>query len=434
MRSLPDLEFNSVGKQSVGLIRSRWGTSMLKKIGAKMKLWTKILVLLCLCWPACGVAQIAEPVWKLNLTQKFGLQAFDRTINFRWTLHQGVVFISPERVLVYQVNRSRRLAKLAQRDASGGSGNFILQIKVLNAQDGSEIKSLELPTNADFSKVIATHDGKFIARTGDILYLYSANFERLASHPLPLKRQAAEEGWEIGVSPSGGEVTLAHEQVFHRSAISPTSSIEKAATDVEVLNADTLQLLRGFSLPSVWDYWSAAEHFLLTSTPQPSTSAADLFGALNIDGSWAPILPDWYSPRQPCRYQLAALEHDLLASYGCGHFSVFPRMGDKIFSMKNRSDDFVRDLVESGEYYAIEVEHRTILHDTASNIPVVRSQPLHVDLYPLKGTLPLISVPVHSANIYYAVSSSGTMAVADGTSLAFFAPKPLAPTSLAPKH
>jgi hypothetical protein len=407
---------------------------MLQKYGAKMKLWTRTLVLLCLCWPACGPAQSAEPMWKLNFTQKFGLQAFDRTINFRWTLHQGVLFLSPERILIYQVNRSRRPAKLSQRDASGGSGNFILQIKVLNAQDGSEIKSMELPTNADFSKVMATHDGKFIARTGDVLYLYSANFERLASHPLPLKRQATEEGWEIGVSPSGREVTLAHEQVFHRSAISPTSAIEKAATDLEVLDSDTFQLLRGFSVPSVWDYWNAAEHFLLTATPQPSASTPGLFGALNIDGSWAPIMPDWFSPGKPCRYQLAALEHDLLAAYGCGHFSVFPRMGEIIFSMKNKSDDFVRDVAESGEYYAVEIEHRTILHDTESNIPVVRSQPLHVDLYPLKGTLPLVSVPVHSANIYYAVSSNGTMTVADGTSLAFFAPKPPAPTPPAPKH
>ena len=130
-----------------------------------MKAWIRILALLCLC-SACAGAQSAQPKWKIDLLERYGFQAFDRTINFRWTLHQGVLFISPERVLVYQVNRSRGAAKLAARDASGGSGNFILEIKILNAKDGSEIKSLQFPTNADSSKVLATRDGNFIVRTG----------------------------------------------------------------------------------------------------------------------------------------------------------------------------------------------------------------------------------------------------------------------------
>ena len=387
-----------------------------------MKTWIKVLVLLCV--PVLGAAQSTEPSWKINLTEKYGLQAFDRTINFRWTLHQGVVFLSPERILVYQVNRSRAPVKLSGRDASGGSGNFILQIKLLSTRDGSQIKSVDLPTNADFSKIIATRDGKFIVRTGDVLYLYSADFVKLASHPLPLKRKAPEEAWQIGVSPSGEEVALVHQQVFHRSAMSATSAVEKATSEIEVLNADTFQLARSFSLPSVFEYWSAAEHFLLTSTPEPSASAAGLFGALNIDGSWSPILPDWYSAKQPCRYQLAALEHDLFAAYGCAYFSVFSRMGDKVISVKNKSDDFVSTVIQSGEYYAAEVEHRTILYESASNVPVAKAQPLHVDLYELRGLKPLMSASVHSANIYYAVSARGTMAVVDGTSLAFYSFKP----------
>src|SRR5438309_12110171 len=145
-----------------------------------MKFWIKVVALLWVS-SACAWTQSAQPKWKVDLTEKYGFQAFDRTINFRWTLHQGLLFISPERLLVYQVNHSRGATKLAPRDASGGSGNFILEIKVLNAADGSEIKSLQLPTNAEFSKVLATHNGQFIIRTGDILYLYSADFTRVAS-------------------------------------------------------------------------------------------------------------------------------------------------------------------------------------------------------------------------------------------------------------
>lgn len=388
-----------------------------------MKFWVKILVLSCLCWPVCIAAQIPEPAWKINITQKYGLQAFDRTINFSWTLHQGVIFISPERVLVYQVNRLRTPVKLSGRDASGGSGNFTLQIKVLDAKDGSEVKSFDLPTNAGFSKIMPTHDGKFIVRTGDILYLYSPNFERLASRLLPLKRQSQEEGWQIGVSPSGRKVALVHQQIFHRNAISATSAIEKASSDIEILNADTLELIEGFTVPSVSDYWNESDQLLLASTPQPSASAAGLFGELAVDGTWAPVLPSWYSAKQACPYQLTALPHDLFAAYGCGHFSVFPRAGADVFLMKNKSDDFVGTLMQAGEYYAVEIDHRTILWEKASNIPVARSQPRHVDLYDLKGTVALMSIPVHNNNIYFAVSAQGSVIVGDGTSLAFFALK-----------
>lgn len=386
-----------------------------------MKFCKQIRVLLCLCWSICAAAQSPEPAWKVNITQKYGLQAFDRTINFRWTLHQGVVFLSPERILIYQVNRSRAPVKLSGRDASGGSGNFILQIKVLDAKDGSQVKAFDLPTNADFSKIMPTHDGRFIVRTGDVLYLYSQTFERLASRSMPMKREASEEDWQIGVSPSGKKVALVHQQIFHRSAVSATSAIEKASSEIEILDADTLKLIEGFSVPSVWDYWNTGDQMLLTSTPQPSPSAAGLFGELAIDGTWSPILPSWYSAKQSCPYQIAALAHDLFAAFGCGRFSVFPRAGEEVFLMKNKTDDFVSTVTQAGEYYAVEVEHRTILWESSGNIPVARSQPLHVDLYDLKGTLPLLSVPVHTKNIYFAVSAQGSMIVGDGTALAFFA-------------
>lgn len=386
-----------------------------------MKSWMKILVLLCLCCPVCVAAQAPVPAWKINITEKYGLQAFDRTINFRWTLHQGVIFISPERVLVYQVNRSRGVTRLASRDASGGSGNFILQIKVLDAKNGTEVKSFDLPTNADFSKVIPTHDGKFIVRTGDVLYLYSANFERLLARSLPLNRQSQEEAWQISVSPSGRKLALVHQQIFRRNPVSPTSAIVKAASDIEILNADTLKLIEGFTVPSFWDYWSESDELLLASTPQPSASAPGLFGEFTVDGRWSPLLPSWYSAKQACSYQLTALPRDLFAAFGCGHFSVFPRAGADVFLMKNKSDDFVGTLMQAGEYYAVEIDHRTILW-TANNVPVARSQPLYVDLYDLKGTVALMSIPLHHSNIYYAVSQTGALAVVDGTLLDLYSP------------
>jgi hypothetical protein len=384
-----------------------------------MKMWIKALALLCLCCSVRGMAENADPTWKVDIRERFEFQAFDRTINFRWTLHQGVLFLSPERILVYQVNRSRGPAKLAARDASGGGGNFQLDMRVLSARDGSDIKSIQLPTNADFSKVIATRDGKFIVRTGDILYLYSANFERLASRALPLKRQVPEEGWQIGVSPAGEEVVLVHQQIFKRDALSPTSNVQKAEAEIEIVNADNLQLIKSFTLPTFLVTWYAADHFLLSSSPTVPPAAT--FGLLDFDGRWAPLVPDWYSGKQPCGYQAAALERQLFAAFGCSNLSVFPRNGEKVLSLKIGSKEYVGSVMGSGDYLAVQLERHFVSQETSANIPVAMAQPLRLDLYELKSSKPLLSVGLHYSNVHYSVSSRGALVIVNGTSLEFFA-------------
>jgi hypothetical protein len=383
-----------------------------------MKKWIAA-ALLCLGWTVLGAAENAEPKWRVNLRERYEFQAFDRTINFRWTLHQDVLFISPDRVLVYQVNRARGPAHLGPRDASGGAGNFTLAIRVLSAQDGKEIKSLDLPTSAEFSKVIATRDGKFIVRTGDIIYLYSANFEQLASKPLPLNRAVQEEGWQIGVSPSGDEVALVHQQIFKRNALSATSRIEKAEADIEVLSADNLETIKSFSMPSFLAAWYAADHALLSSSPAPWAAGAT-FGLLDFNGHWSALVPDWASPAHPCAYQAAALEHKLFAAFGCGNLSVFPQTGEKLFSLKTGTKDFVSSVLGGGDYMAVQWERRYVRPDTAANVPIAVAEPLRLDLYGIRNVKPLLSVSLHSGNIYYSVSSRGEMAVVDGTSLSLY--------------
>ncbi|MCU1332768.1 MAG: hypothetical protein JWM08_1760 [Candidatus Angelobacter sp.] len=386
-----------------------------------MKPCLKAMALLSLCWSGCVSAQTAQPKWRVDLRQRYQFQAFDRTINFRWTLHQGVIFLSPERVLVYQVNRSRGAAKLAPRDASGGSGNFILEIKVLNAQDGAEIKSLQLTTNAEFSKVIATRDGRFIVRTGDVLYLYSSDFARVASRALPLERKAQEEGWQIGVSPSGDEVQLVHQQILKRNALSPSSSVEKARADIEILSADNLQTIKSFSLPWFLAAWSAADHALLSSSPTTWAPAAT-FGLLGFDGQWSALMPDWTSAEHPCAYQAVALEHQLFAAFGCGNLSVFPRTGEKLFSLKTDKKEFVGSLQGDGDFLVIQWERHVVRHDTSANIPITMAEPLRLDLYQIRSSHPLLSVALHHGSIYYAVSQTGAVAVVDGTTLDLYSP------------
>jgi hypothetical protein len=311
------------------------------------------------------------------------------------------------------------MARLATRDASGGGGNFTMTATILDIHDGREIKQLRFPTNPEFSKVMATRDGKFIVRTGDVLYLYSADFERLASRNLPLKRKVIEEAWQIGVSPSGGEVILVHQQVFHRNQLTVESVVDSADADVEVLNADTLETTKKFSLLWFLHAWTPGENFLVSSAPQPSPDSGT-FGLLDFEGKWSVLKPDWYSDKNPCSYQMEALDHQLLVAYGCGNLSVFSQSGEKAFSLKTSSKELVGAVAGSGNRMAVLFERRTMMTPTSGNVPIFVNQPLRIDIFELKTKNRELSAALHGDRIYYALSAQGTLAVVDGAVLYVF--------------
>ena len=157
--------------------------------GARMKTWIKMLALVLPVFCLRLSPKALSPSGKSILQSDMAFRPLIAPSIFAGRCIRACSLFRPKDFLCIRSTVRAQQTRLAPRDASGGSGNFILEIKILNAADGSEIKSLQLPTNAEFSKVIATRDGKFIVRTGDILYLYSADFTRLASHALPLKRQ-----------------------------------------------------------------------------------------------------------------------------------------------------------------------------------------------------------------------------------------------------
>ena len=389
-----------------------------------MKKQTKWLVLLILASFASvgrGIPPHAstEPSWKIDLKDKFNFEAFDRSISFRWTMHQDVVFLSPDKVLVYQVNRSRKPVALGPRDASGGSGNFILEMRVLSAIDGHEIKAISLITNADSTKVMATRDGRFVVRTGDILYLFSADFKKLAYKQLPLQKKVAEEAWQIGVSPSGREVTVVHQQILQRDWKSPTSDIVKASADVEIMNEENLQTISKFSLPWILTSWSSGEHVLVSSRPWPSDNGTT-FGLMDYRGNWSPLLFAWFSPTQPCAYQATALDSRLYATYGCGPLSVFPQNGRAVFSLKGSSKEFVGSVKGNSNNLAVQVEKHVVKMDNAANLPISVAKPLRIDVYDTANHKEVFSAPVHSERVYYALTAQGTLAVVDGTSLVLY--------------
>ena len=383
-----------------------------------MKSPAKLLVLLCLVCVGHAQSKPVTPAWKINLNEKFGFQGFDRPVTFRWTLHENVVFLTPDELLVYQVNRSRTLAELSPRDASGGGGNFILDARILSTHDGHEIKNLRLTTNADSSEVLATRQGRFIVRTGDILYLYSAGFERIASIGLPLNRRVKEEDWQMGVSPSGDEVILVHNQIFKRDALSPTSAVQQASADVQVLDEETLRVVKKFSVPWLIASWSAGEHLLVSSKPSPAADASS-FGLLDFDGNWSPLLFAWYSPMQPCAYLARAVDPHLFVTYGCGDMYVFPQNGQKVFSLKSAAKEFVGSVKSSDGDLAVQVERHFTKMDNVANVAIAMTRPLRIDMYHINTGRALLSVPLHAARVHYALSP-GMLAVVEGASLSLY--------------
>ncbi|HEU4416114.1 MAG TPA: hypothetical protein VFT65_15105 [Candidatus Angelobacter sp.] len=387
-----------------------------------MKVLAKLLLLLSMVCLGHAQSKVVVPAWKVDLNQKFGFQGFDRPVTFRWTLQENVVFLSPDELLVYQVNRSRTLVELSPRDASGGGGNFVLDARILSTHDGHEIKSLRLTTNADSSEVLATRQGRFIVRTGDILYLYSAGFERIASIGLPLNRRVKEEDWQIGVSPSGAEVILVHNQILKRAAISPTSAVQQAGADVQLLDEATLNVVKKFTVPWFIASWSAGEHKLVSSQPSPAAEHSS-YGLLDFDGNWSPLLFAWYSPMQPCAYLARAVDEHLFVTYGCGDLYVFPQNGQKVFSLKSAAKEFVGSVKSSEGNLAVQAERHFTKMDNAVNVPIAMTRPLRIDVYDIKTGKDLISVPLHATRVHYSLNA-GTLAVVEGTSLSLYQARP----------
>jgi hypothetical protein len=389
-----------------------------------MKVAGKWLSVLLLCAAVSSAVDHHWPTtrkWTIDIKDKFNFQPFDRPITFRWTLHEDVVFLPPDKILVYQVNRAHGPVRLQRRDVSGGGGNFILEIRVLSIADGHELAAIHLTTSADSSKVMATCDGRFVVRTGEILYLYSANFEIIASRPLPLQRQVQEEDWQVDVSPSGAKIALVHQQIFKRNHLSPTSEVKWAAADVEILREDDLTVMKSFTLPWFLASWSAAEDALISSRPAPNAEPMT-YGLLDFNGVWSPLLFAWYSPSQPCAARAGAVDPRLFVTYGCGTLSVFPQNGQVVFTMKSSSKEYVGSVKGNSNNLAVVVDKHQTKLDRAANLAIQIVKPLRIEVYDFKSRKGILSAPVIGDRVYYAVSSQGAVAAVDGTSLTLYQP------------
>lgn len=376
------------------------------------RLFIAVMVLL---FAEAGSARFAHELWKFKLTGEGGIQRFDRPRDLLWLAQQGIVFLSPERLLIYQVNRRREPAPLAARTASGGGGNFILIARVFDVKTGVEIKRLLFVTAAGFSSIAPTHDGKFIVRAGDLLALYDADFRLLVARKMLQGTDAALDYWQISVTPSGKQVALVHQHRFGELRDGRGFIAGKSEADVEVLNADTFQVLKTFHLPYYLPVFSAQEHFLLTTAPYKPMTETE-FGVMDFTGQWTALHPAWDSGHH-CVYNIDLLEHDLMAARGCGQLVVFPPSGEKLLTVPAVAGEYFVSVAGGSRYLAVLTG--------AYGIPTfggANSQPSSIELYDLQSREKAASVRVQTAVVNYALSDQGLLGVVDGDEVRLYQP------------
>lgn len=350
--------------------------------------------------------------------QSLGLARFDRDPVMLWLDQQGVAFLSPDRLLIYQVARTSEQAVLGPRGASGGAGNFLLNIKVLDTADGHLVKALSLVTNAAISQVLATREGRFLVRTGYVLTLYSANFEPLASRNLKLERATDLEDWQIKASPSGGQIVLLHEQIFSHPEILADGSVlhdGNAKVEVEILDAGTLQPMKSFTLAHTMPFWAPSEGFLVSSNPAHSYSDQQV-GRLDYEGKWSPLRAEFGLPKSSCGYKASALDHDRIVVNGCETFTVLSGNGKRVFTKKDSRFSFASTRA-NGNFLGLQCDR----YRTGMTLPSHTSDLItdvdRIQVFDIERQKRVLSYKLQRPGVYYAISPRGDVAVADGNVL-----------------
>jgi len=366
-----------------------------------------------------GTTTPPRELWEIKLTGEGGIQRFNRSGNGIWITQEGLVFISADRVLIYQVNRTPKRTVLAQRDPSGGTGSFLLEARIFDARTGKEIKRMQFLTASDYSSILPAHDGNFIVRTGSLLTLFSPNFDVLSSRELPLEKLAPLDYWEVGATPSGKQIALVHQQLYS----DPDSRSDddepgqfKSNADVEIADADTLKTTQQLHLSYYLPIWAVQDGFLLITTPNKLPKNSE-FGTLDFQGRWTPLRPGWAQGQPGCSYKMDLLEHELMVARGCGGLVVFSQAGDKLFQLPLRSWEMFASVAGADQYLALETNEYVVPADRPPSW-----QPSGIQVYDMRSHERIAFAKIKKPNVRYALSPEGLLAVLDGDELKLYQP------------
>lgn len=327
--------------------------------------------------------------WTANLTEDFGFERFDREINKNWLPYQGVVFLSPERIAVYQLNRKPERIKLSPRNDSGGAGNFYLQVEILDVGDGHEIGRLELPASGLYSGVMAAHNGNFIVRSGDLLRLYSPALQQIASRRLVLQK-GESQAWEVTVSDSGETLLAVRRQMYVDRL-----SVEKPSY-IEIMNAGTLQTKSSFQVPTpVGWLTTVGERHMLSLAPSHGWQ----WNLMDLEGHLDQALSGFS--------RIGLLAHDYIAAYG-GQRLVVMASPEKVIWKREEPRQIFQSLAHADDFIAVEVLNRP---PTYQNGRPLLPNIVQIDSYDLKTQTKIESVERRSSGLYFDISRRGDLGI-----------------------
>lgn len=328
-----------------------------------------------------------QPTWVVDPTKTFQFRAFDSEKHGHNPLsppnQQGVEFISPEVLAVYQVSEVEEPQALGQKDPSGGSGRYLLHVSILDVTQKTELKSLQFVTSGWLpSRVFPTHDRRFLIRTGQIIRSFSASFDQVAIAHLPYSQNTTQEWYQLSLSGSGKLLYVKHSK----------SDSSKSESGTAVLDADSLR-------PS-------------NREPQnnvPSGEGSHGFTFVAKDRS--------------CPHGVTKITPEIFVGYGCKELKLFSQDGQVLWDIP--VDEQVASVRASGTLLAALIKGRyvNLLH------PDTGPEPLRIDLLDINTKSEKCSISVRtelvSGNwppILYTVSSSGGVAVIQGNMLSVYRP------------
>ncbi|HEX7286521.1 MAG TPA: hypothetical protein VF532_10080 [Candidatus Angelobacter sp.] len=369
--------------------------------------WLTVFIILC---QVCAAQARVRLV--VDLKKTFGYERADKfgDERKRWKAAHGAIFLSNNALLVYQVHQT-------QHSKNGPPEAFYVQLNLIDAQDGHEVRKLRVPAVEPRAFAAATHDGGFLLATGNTLHAFSAQLEKKASKAFTLVGGKVPEDWEMSVTPSASAVVLVHHHVSRESKGGGASAgLSGLQGEVELLNADDLAPMKSLTVTRLHG-WSAGEDFILTKDPRTAADSRG-FGVLEWSGQWTPL--HTAVEKTDCYFVMHAIQGDRVAAFDCDELAVVSRSGKAIFSFPAAGADLVTSIASQGDYLAAAFFSIDEFRDALDNEFGNKLRGEYITLFDLRNKVARFRVHAEELGISYSVSSDGALAVVDGTRLKIF--------------
>jgi hypothetical protein len=345
-------------------------------------------VLITFLTAAGGQTRCSQALWEVDLASTYQFRNFGPVRHPRnhlppmWTNQQGIEFVSPDVLAVYQVSEVNSLEPPKQRDDSGGSGRYVLHVSFLDVTKGNELKTIRLVTQGSGpSRVFPTHDGRYLIRTGETIRSFSAAFAEIAAARLPNSKTASNQRSDVSVSPSGRLIYIKYNASYSPQFVRGTA----------ILDADSLDPKEN-----------------LTKNEGPGESQrAFTFVARNPS----------------CPSALTRITSEFSVGYGCQDLRLFSNDGQLLWDIPIHEQ--VISVRGSGALLVASINRRRANPLDLDFGP----EPLRVEIYDIATKSKKCAIPVRIKpapglwpSMSYALSASGEVAVIQGSTLTLYKP------------